>query len=103
MALFRYLEKKDNLSDPNISASKELAIPVAIAALYNASVFYPRSRDTYKVTYMRKGRCLDRVTANFSHEVPYFLEKMPPSNKRRPWIVASRPNVHIEWNKRPLE
>ena len=41
MVLFRYFEKKDNLPDPNTSALKELAIPVAIAALYNTSVFYP--------------------------------------------------------------
>ena len=35
MALFYYLKKKDNLPDPNTSASKELVIPVAIASLYN--------------------------------------------------------------------
>ena len=39
MALFCSFEKKkDNLPDPNTSFSKELAIPVAIAALYNVSV-----------------------------------------------------------------
>ena len=40
MTLFRYFKTKDNLLDPNASASKELAIPVAIAALYNTSVLY---------------------------------------------------------------
>ena len=45
MDLFRYLENKDNLLDLNTFNSKELAFPVAIAAHYNASVFYPRSRD----------------------------------------------------------
>ena len=59
MVLFHYFEKKDNLLDPNTSALKELAIPVAIAALYNASVFYPRSHDTYNVTYLCTGRSLD--------------------------------------------
>ena len=54
MALFHYFEKKkDNLPDPNTSAWKELTIPVAIAALYKARVFYRRSRDTYNVTYVR--------------------------------------------------
>ena len=59
MALFRSLEKKDNLLDPNTSTLKELAIPVAIAALYNASMLYPQSRDTYNVTYVCKRRSLD--------------------------------------------
>ena len=59
MALFRYLEKKDSFLDLNTFASKELAIPVAIAALYNASMFYPRPRDTSYVTYVHKGRGLD--------------------------------------------
>ena len=45
--LFRYLENKDNLLDPNTSALKKLAIPVAFAALYNASVFFPQSGDTH--------------------------------------------------------
>ena len=57
MSLFRYLEKKDNLPDPNTSASKEVAIPVAIAALYNLSVLYMYvwSCDMYmyNVTYVR--------------------------------------------------
>ena len=59
VALFRYLEKKDNLLNLNTSASKELAIPVAIAALYNATVFHPRSRDMYNVMYVCKGCGLD--------------------------------------------
>ena len=62
MVLFRYLEKKDNLPDPNTSALKELAIPVAITALYNTNLFYPRSRDTSYVTYVRKGRGVVRIT-----------------------------------------
>ena len=59
MALFCYFERKDNLLDPNTSASKELAIPVAIAALYNVSTFYPQSRDMYDVRYVRKGRSIE--------------------------------------------
>ena len=47
MALFHYLINKDSLLDPNTYALKELAIPIAIAALYNASMFYPWSRDMY--------------------------------------------------------
>ena len=62
MVLFRYLEKKNNLLDRNTSVSKELPIPVAIAALYNANVFYPQSRDTSYVTYVRKGHGLVRTT-----------------------------------------
>ena len=50
MALFCYLEKRDNLLNPNTSTSKELAIPIAIAVLYDASVFHPRSYDMYNVT-----------------------------------------------------
>ena len=52
MALFRYFEKKDNLPHPNTSTLKELVIPVAIAALYNTSMLYPRSRDMYNITYL---------------------------------------------------
>ena len=40
------------MPDPNTSASKEVAIPIAVAALYNTSVFYLRSRDMYNTTYM---------------------------------------------------
>ena len=45
-------KKKDKMPDPNTSALKEVAIPVAVAALYNTSVFYLRSRDMYNTTYM---------------------------------------------------
>ena len=65
MVLFRYLEKKNNLLDLNTSTSKELAIPIAIAALYNASMFYPQSRDTYNITYMCKECSLEQATTNF--------------------------------------
>ena len=42
MVLFGYFEKEtDVLLDPNTFVLKELAIPIAIAALYKASVFYP--------------------------------------------------------------
>ena len=52
LVLFRYFEKKDNFPDPNTFALKELAIPVAIAALYNANVYYPRSHDVYNIMYV---------------------------------------------------
>ena len=40
MELFLCFEKKDNLPNQNTFTSKQLAIPVAIAALYyNAGVF----------------------------------------------------------------
>ena len=57
MALFRCSEKKDNLLDPNTSASNELAIPVAIAALYNESVFYPRNITPLPENYPLYGSC----------------------------------------------
>ena len=59
MVLFQYLEKTNNLLDPNTSTSKELAIPVAIAVLYNTSVFYPQSHGKYNITYVCKGHGLD--------------------------------------------
>ena len=52
MALFHYFKGKDNLPDSNTAASKQLAIPVTIGAMYNTSGFKPQSCDTYKVMYV---------------------------------------------------
>ena len=65
MVLFRYLEKTDNLLDLNNTALKALAVSIAIATLYNASVFYPQSCDTYNNVRVQGAQSRLQATTNF--------------------------------------